>query len=129
MRYKKKDINVFTRSTDGIIDMQIKSCSGKRVLNNDNPHKLPNYTNLSISGSVKMGYELEEFLVDIAMNHDIVMEGQAFIFAGQLYDLNLEEVELIKKFISERAEETPDDVAYINKSEPLTPSSQEDKRD
>lgn len=115
MRFRKKEINTYTRSTERIVDMQIKSCSGDRVLGNDNPYKLPNYTNLSISGSVKMGPEFEKFMVIVAMNHDIMMGGKAFMFNGQLYDLSPKEVEDMKKFISERVEDTPDDVAYISK--------------
>lgn len=127
MRFRKKEVNTYTRSTDRIIDMQIKSCSGNRVLGSDNPHKLPNYTNLSISGNVKMGNEFEDFMVNVAMNHDVLIGGQVFLFAGHLYDLNAEEIQAMKKFISERVEETPDDVTYISKRIDITPPT-EDKR-
>jgi hypothetical protein len=75
MGYNIKKMEVKRRFSCGIIDMQVKHCSGKRALDKNNPEKFVEYANFSVSSKEGLGPEFENFIIMVAMNWHIVRDG------------------------------------------------------
>ena len=102
MSFRKKNKSVTTREIDGKIVLEIKSCSGSRNKGIENPHNLPSYTNLSMSGSVPMGEDFENYMVNMALSYVPLLKGTVFLFKGQFYEMGPDDIKAMVNFIESR---------------------------
>ena len=102
MSFRKKNKTTTTRTVDGKAILEIKSCSGNRNMGRENPNNFPNYTNISISGSVPMGEDFEEYMVNMALSYIPLLKGTIFLFKGQIYEMGPGDIEAMVSFIESR---------------------------
>jgi hypothetical protein len=103
MSFRKKNKSLTTREVDGKVVLEIKSCSGSRNMGRGNPHDLPSYTNLSMSGSVPMGEDFENYMVNMALSYGPLIKGTVFVFKGQFYEMETGDIKAMGDFIESRS--------------------------
>jgi hypothetical protein len=96
---------------EGRIISQVKTSSGnRRLFTPENPYNFKHYTSIIVSGDIERGPEFEEWIANMAFNYDLLIRDNVFMFDGNIYEMEPEDLAKMRDFVSDEEEPEVTDI-------------------